>query len=49
MTAMALLATVFVLLAPTSDAAPAWVRRRKPAALPTGLAGSWLARAPPLS
>ncbi|WP_026605596.1 DUF2946 family protein [Methylocapsa acidiphila] len=43
------LAAVFVFLAPRSDVAPARIRPERPAARPSGLAGSWASRAPPLA
>lgn len=47
--AMALLATVFVLLSPQSDDAPAWLRHEEPTLWHSGFASSWQSRAPPVS
>jgi hypothetical protein len=49
LSAWALLATVFLLFAPRPEDAPAWRPNEQPVLWPSGLAGSWRARAPPIS
>jgi hypothetical protein len=49
LTAMALLACLFILLAPRSDLAPVMRRHENKVLWPSGFASSWTSRAPPLS
>lgn len=49
LTAMALLTSVFILLAPRLDEAPARLRDESRVLWPSGFASSWTSRAPPLS